>query len=264
MKEINFKRSDINNLTLYNRGGIDGVIYIYSNDLLLKVFEPYIKTFLNLNVKKYKLNNIYEKEIPENVMIKPVKLINIEGEFAGYTMPKITDSIRIDCINDYRKLVKAFRILFENLDFLHQNNIIVNDVKPDNILYDKNQTPIFIDIDSMGVDEYAPNHINMKSQIFRKVDDYFYKIRNNDPKTIDKLKLLACFVQSLERKKITNNQSESIYDDKPLFNILNESKLSDDFKGYIAEILVQKDNLDLALSDVEAVYLHEEMNMRRK
>ncbi len=264
MKEINFKRADINNLTLYHKGGFDGIIYIYSYDFLLKLFRPSIKQFINLSVKKHKLINIFEKNIPEHIMIKPDKLIYIDGEFNGYTMPKITDSIRIDCVNDYRKLVKAYRLLFQNMEILHQNGIIINDVKPDNILYEKNQNPIFIDIDSMGVDEYAPNHINMKSQIFRKVDNYYPKMRNNDPKVVDKLKLLACFAQSLERKCVVDNKSGSIYDDKPLINILNESNISDDFKNHIANILIKKDNLDNALSDIDQIFLEEEMSQKNK
>lgn len=259
MKEINFKKSEIDNLTVYNTGGFEGTIKIYSDDLLAKIFEEYLAKIIDLNIKKYKLIRLKEKPIPDHILIKPEKLIAIDGKFAGYLMPKIEDSIKIDSLSDLRKIIKVYRLLFEHLDILHQNKIIVNDIKPENILIDKNKTPIIIDVDSMGVDEYAPDAANLRTSISKKVRDIDSKIQKNDPQTIDKLKLLACFVHCLEPKNKKTERGRHHQENKPLVNILFESDLSLDFKKYISNAIYTDDDLAIALKDVNKMFLKEEM-----
>ena len=266
MKQINFKKKDIDNLTVYNTGGFEGKIYIYSQDLLLKIFEDYLSKILDLETKKYKLIRLKEKSIPDNILIKPEKLVSIEGKFSGYLMPKIEDSILIDSLNDFRKIIKVYRLLFEHLEILHQNHIIINDIKPENILINKNKSPILIDVDSMGIDEYPPDAANLRTQISKKVHNIDHKISQNDPQTIDKLKLLACFVHSLEPKTKKTERGSHAQENKPLVNILFESDLSNEFKKYISNALYTDQDLNKALIDVNKMFLKEEMQeyKRRK
>lgn len=259
MKEINFKKKDVENLTVYDTGGYEGRIYIYSQDLLLKIFEDYLRKITDLNIKKYKLIRLKEKGIPDNIIIKPERLVSVENVFSGYLMPKIEDSILVDSLSDLKKIIKVFRILFENLEILHKNNIIINDIKPENILIDKNKTPIFIDSDSMGVDEYLPDSPNLKTTISKKVHNIDHKINRYDPEDLDKLKLLACFVHCLEKKTKKTERGSHHQENKPLVNILFESDLSLDFKKYVSNALYTDDNLKKALTDVNHMFLREEM-----
>lgn len=263
MREINFKKKDVENLTLYNTGGFEGRLYIYSQDLVLKIFEEYLRPILDFEKKKYKLIRLKEKNIPDHILIKPHALINVDGKFAGYTMPKIEDSIAIDSINDLRKLIKAYRILFENLDYMHKHNVTVNDIKPQNILYDKNQTPIFIDVDSMGVDELSADHQNIRTNLTKKIKNIDAKEKYNDVESLDKIKLLACFVQSLEERKSDMKYSENV-NNKPLVNKLFQSDLSLEFKTYISKALHTDKRLGFLLQDINEMFLREEMQEHKR
>ncbi len=265
MREINFKQKDINNLTTYNKGGFEGVIRVYSIDLVMKVLEDYLDNIMDINLKKMKLINLREKDLPEHIIIKPHSLVNIDGKFKGYIMPKIEDSIRIDSINDYRKLIKVYRLLFQNLEYLHENEIIINDVKPENIILDKNKTPIFIDIDSMGVDEYPPDHLGMKPRLVQKIANIDYKIKANDPKSIDKLKLLSCFIETLNQgSNLFNRRTSDQNYNLDFATILHNSALSEGFKEYLNHIITTDDNLCDALSNIDERFLEEEMQERKR
>jgi len=254
MKEINFKKKDLDNLTVYNRGGFEGKIYFYSNDLLIKIFEEYLGKIMDIKIKKYKLINLAKKDMPNHIMIKPNSIINVDGQFRGYTMSKIDDSIEVNQVNDMRRLIKVYRRLFENLEFLHQNDIIVNDVKVENILIDKNKNPIFIDVDSMGIDEYPPDYPNLKTTLFKRTPNLNQKMAENDSYTIDKLKLLISFITSLEDITKHNDQDQS------LLTVLLKADLSPEFKSYIKDIMLQDANLDVPLKDIDQVFLQEEMS----
>jgi len=258
MKSINFKKQDLDNLTTYNTEGFEGSIYIYSQDLLVKIFDDYLKKIMDIKIKKYKLMNLKEKNMPEHMMIVPDKIVNIDGEFGGYTMPKIEDSILISNINDFRKLIKIFRCLFKHLEVLHENDIIVNDIKAENILLHKNQDPIFIDVDSMGVDQYPPDYPNKKTNFYKRVNNLNQKLAYNDFYTLDKLKLLLCFLHSVERQ----NEAEIIFNS--LHDVLWQAEFSDEFKNAIDEILNTDQELEKPLEDINDIFLYEEMQERKR
>ena len=112
-------------------------------------------------------------------MVKPIKLVNVNGEFGGYIMDKIDNATTIDNINDFRQVVSLYKKLFENLEQLHNNDIIVGDLKHGNILVKNNDTPIFIDVDSMGVDEHMPDHHDYMSTMTRTIPNIHEKTKNN-------------------------------------------------------------------------------------
>ena len=258
MREINFKNHDIENLTIYNNGGFEGKIYIYSQDMVLKIFEDYLEKVMDIHIKKFKLKKLAEKNMSNDVLISPIHLVNIDGKFKGYTMPKIDDSITVNNVNDMRKLVRIYRLLFKNLEYLHENNVIAHDIKPENILVDKNKNPIIIDVDSMGVDNIPPDHMGMKSPFVRRINNIDYKMANNNQEAIDKIKLVACFVESLKRSNSLFFHPDNEYDYD--FNtIINKSSLSEEFKVYLNEVIMTDDDLDQVFVDVGEKFQAEEM-----
>lgn len=233
MEELNFTREELEKLDIFNKGGFEGKIYVYDDNLLIKAFMPYLKGILDFEEKRLKLIRLHEKNIDDNILIHPKKLVIVDGEFEGYVMKKLNEGKTINSIQNFKKLVYLYKKLFEKLEVVHDNNIIIRDVKPENIVVEKNE-PIFIDVDSMGVDELKADHEGHLSPISKKIPNIYEKVKYNNEKEIDKLKLLACFICSINQNKGT------------IYKRLMESNLSDKFKREISKIFKADKNLNIS------------------
>ena len=61
MQELNFSEEEINRLEIFNKGGYEGKILVYNKDLVIKRFEPYLKGFIDFDLK-----NIFSKIFPRD------------------------------------------------------------------------------------------------------------------------------------------------------------------------------------------------------
>lgn len=251
MKELNLTKKELDSFKIFNKGGFEGEILVYDKNLLIKAFLPYLSSIIDIKRKKLKLIRLHEKNIDGRMLIHPKKLINVDGEFTGYTMEKINDGITLDSISDYKKLVSFYRILFDKLEVLHKNNIIVHDVKHDNIVIE-NDNPVFIDVDSMGIDEYNYDHENYRSTLTKNIPNFNEKRKKNNDRELDKLKLLTCFIYSI------NQEPSNIY------QRLNNSQLSPDFKKEIKRIFTTDNELKIGTNINELLIIEENKIGRRK
>lgn len=228
MEEVNFTQDEIKSLELFHKGGFESKIYVYNDELLIKYFELYIKWVLNFEYKKYKLIRLHEKKIHENILIYPEKLVNVDGEFSGYIMKKRNNGQTIADFYNYKKLISFYQKLFKKLEILHTNDIIVGDLKHNNIVIENNE-PIFGDVDSMGVDEFQKDFLGFYSLVSKTIPNIKKKNKYNDETEIDKLKLLSCFIHSINRdnknmdKKIINSKLSPTFK-KEIINIFNKTK----------------------------------------
>ncbi|MDD2435130.1 MAG: hypothetical protein PHO63_02630 [Bacilli bacterium] len=238
MDELNYTREDLNKLKIFNKGGFEGRILIYNDHLLIKAFEPYLRGIIDFDNKKLKLIRLNQKQINGKILIHPHQLVNVDGQFEGYTMTKIDGGITIDNFTDFRVLVNLYQKLFQKIEILHQNNIIIGDVKHANIVVEDNN-PVFIDVDSMAVDEFPMEHRDFCSNTTKSIPNISDKIKRNDETEIDKLKLLACFITSINKNKGN------------IMDKLMTSDLSDPFKKEIASVLKQdKSNISHNIHDL--------------
>lgn len=189
MHELNFSEEETSILELFNKSEYRGKIIVYNKDLILMKLELYLRGFINFNLKKYKLVEFSKKKLSDNILDIPMKLININNDFTGFMMKKY-NAITINKISDFSKLLKIYEKLFKNLGYLHQKNIIIGDMKYDNIIME-NRNPGFVDNNSINL-----NHAS----------DITAKMYLNDYKKLDKMFLFACFISSLtnERETLTN------------------------------------------------------------
>ncbi|MDD2377830.1 MAG: hypothetical protein PHD10_03595 [Bacilli bacterium] len=230
MDELNYTREELNKLKIFNKGGFEGKILIYDDKLLIKAFEPYLRGIIDFDNKKLKLMRLNQKNIDGHVLIHPKKLVNVDGQFEGYVMRKINEGKTIESFYDFKTLVDLYKNLFQKLEIIHSNNILIGDVKPANIVVEDNN-PVFIDVDSMGVDEYKMDHQDFYSNTTKAIPDLMEKVKKNDESEIDKLKLLSCFIYSINKnrgniidKLMTSNLSDSFK--KEVNSILNNNKLN--------------------------------------
>lgn len=197
MDTINLTQKRVDELNVYNKGGFEGKILLYNETMLLKYFEPYLRDVINFDEKKYKLERFYEKNINKNFLAGPLILANIDGKFGGFMMNKVADAVTIDHIRNLNHLLSLYSKLFTRLDLLHKKGIIIGDLKHENIIVDPNDNPVFVDVDSMGIDEFSHGHKGVLPRGSKTIADISKKMTMNDAKSIDKLLLLNCFVTSL-------------------------------------------------------------------
>lgn len=233
MEELNYTREELNKLKLFHKGGYEGRILIYNDKLLIKAFEPYLREIIDFENKKLKLIRLNQKNIDGLVLIHPKKLVNIDGKFEGYVMQKIDEGRTIDSFYDFKTLIDLYKTLFQKLEILHSNNILIGDVKHANIVVENNN-PVFIDVDSMAVDEYKMDHQQFYSNMTRAIPNLLEKTRNNSESEIDKLKLLSCFIYSINQSK-----------DNILGKLMN-SDLSEAFKKELEVILKTDKKIDIS------------------
>lgn len=226
MEIVGFTKKEIDNLLVFDKGGYEGKILLYNNELVLKQFEKYLDGIIDFERKKYKLERLVERKL-SRIIVEPKALVNIEGEFSGYLMPKISNAMHIDSIRDYQKLLTVYSKLFKDLEYLHSKNVTVGDLKPANILVDYKYQTKFIDVDSMGIDEYPIDHAEYRSHEAKLLPNYQQKFEVNSRQNIDKYLLLACFINSLSPENY------------PLMGKLVNSKLSLEYKKLLLQLIRQ-------------------------
>ena len=230
MEELNFKEEELKGFKEFNKGGNEGKILLYKPEILLKRFEPFIMPFLNMDNKKYKLIEFSKMNQLENIIALPKQLVNIDNTFSGFTMKKY-DAVTIDNLKDLNKNIDLFAKLFKNLDYLHNKDIIIGDVKNKNILVDNNNNPIFVDVDSMGINKFPQDHIDRgPAGSVRRIPNINKKFKSLDYKSLDKLLLLSLFVEKLADNKepmVNKIYNSSLY--KEAKEIMHEYIYSDKF-----------------------------------
>ena len=224
MEKIGFTKKEIDSLLVFNKGGYEGKILLYNNDLVLKQFEKYLNIYIDFEAKKYKLERLASRKL-SRIIVEPSKLVYVEGDFSGYLMPKISNAMHIDSIRDYQKLLIVYSKLFKDLEELHKKNVIVGDVKPANILVDYKYQTKFIDVDSMGIDEFPIDHAEYRSTEAKMLPNYNTKFEANSRENMDNYLLLACFINSLSKENI------------PLVGKLFGSELSLESKKLLLKLL---------------------------
>ena len=224
METVGFTKKEIDNMLLFNKGGYEGKILLCNNQLVLKQFEPYLDGYVDLELKKYKLVRFAERNL-YRIMVVPSALVNIDGIFSGYLMPKVSNAMHIDSIRDYSKLLEVYSKLFKDVEYLHSKNIVIGDVKPANILVDYKYNTKFVDVDSMGIDELPIDHEEYRSHEAKMLPNYPAKFDSNSRQNMDNYLLLACFLNSLSTENI------------PLIGKLFNSKLSQEHKKILFELL---------------------------
>jgi DNA-binding helix-hairpin-helix protein with protein kinase domain len=139
------------------RGG-EGVLYGTYNNLFLKIYHPNHLTYTNLK----KLQTMLSIDVRNPFILWPKDLIFYENDFAGYVMEELKEAKSIDELRDENfssfKTLDRFVIVknfLKNINYLHKKNILVGDMKLDNILVKQNKDVYIIDTGSFQIEDYA-------------------------------------------------------------------------------------------------------------
>ncbi len=223
--------------------GRSGNIYLTQDGRILKMFTS--TSFTYVKDREETLKYIKTIDIPE--IVKPKHLVYYDGVFVGYIMEYLPEGQalwdksenysfedKIDKIKEIEKVMKK----------LHEKNIYICDLNPDNIFFDKEGKVKLIDCDSFVIKDNVINN-----EVEQKYRDPLNKIVS------EKTDLYAFAITTLQLlidKKIPNDAS--FLDIEKIYN-KNKNKLPVSFKNYYDCIFKGKDRY--YLTDSYERYLNE-------
>ncbi len=170
----------------------EGITYLIKDENN-KVFKKY-KAGKLTREKEDKLDFMEKLDISYPGICFPESIVrDNKDKFVGYIMPKaFGKNLEVVLRNQFKRFPKWTRInlvnltlnILEKIDFLHKNQIIIGDLKPDNIMLEKDVSVYFVDTDSyqidkfscpVGTDEYtAPEILGKNFQSFLRTSDHDY------------------------------------------------------------------------------------------
>ena len=63
MEIVGFTKKEIDSLLVFNKGGYEGKILLYNNELVLKQFEKYLGDYIDFETKRYKLERLVNRKV---------------------------------------------------------------------------------------------------------------------------------------------------------------------------------------------------------
>ena len=140
------------------KSGGEGSVYKTYNTFMAKIYEKDSITYINYKKLSLRLEmNIYNKYI-----CWPKDLLYIDNNFVGYLMEDIDDAVslltlRLKNFRSYTHLerfVLCYNLL-KNIKYLHDKNILIGDLKPDNILVKSPEQVYLIDCGCYQIEDYV-------------------------------------------------------------------------------------------------------------
>ena len=140
--------------------GGEGVCYRTYNGLLCKLYYKKHMTYVNYK----KLQTMVNMRCSSPYISWPLDILYYRNQFVGYVMRELTDvrsldELRDDNFSGFRLLDRFIiaRNFLSVIEYLHSRNILVGDMKLDNILVKPNCDVYIIDAGSFQVRDYACN-----------------------------------------------------------------------------------------------------------
>ena len=138
--------------------GGEGVCYRTYNGLFCKLYFKKHISYVNLK----KLQAMVDMGCSTPYISWPLDILYYRNQFVGYLMHELCDArsvdeLRDDGFSDFRLLDRfvIVRNFLRNVAYLHERDILVGDMKLDNILVEKNCDVHIIDAGSFQVQDYA-------------------------------------------------------------------------------------------------------------
>ena len=138
--------------------GGEGTVYKTYNGFFVKIFDKDHITYTNYK----KLLKMIELDIYRPNIKWPLDIVYYQGDFVGYLMEEVKDSIPLDILRienfngmDFKKRFKLVLEFLKTVEYLHKKNIVIGDMKLDNLLIDKNENLHFVDCGTYQIEDYA-------------------------------------------------------------------------------------------------------------
>lgn len=153
------------------------------NDNIVKIINPWIKSFTNMNNSEDIKNAIkaYKKYIPKIIIINDLEFTILTGETNVFIIEKILGFELIKNINiKYKvnsKLIRKFNKIIYTIDILYKNKIINWYIIEANLKYSKARNELTKTINEFEISKYKTLLTKRKKMSIRhlKINDKIYK-----------------------------------------------------------------------------------------
>ena len=171
--------------------GGEGKIYRTYENLLVKIYSKDERRYET--IKKIQL--LIDMDLRNKFIVWPKDIVYNNNEFVGYLMEEILDAKGLDMYRiysfqniPYKERFKVCIDLLKMIEYLHSRNILVGDLKFDNILYtNKSKELYIIDSGSFQLEDYscgvfnaAYTHDNLKGinlrEVLRTLEEEYFPI----------------------------------------------------------------------------------------
>lgn len=216
--------------------GRSGNIYLTQDGKILKMFTSTSFTYVKDREETLK----YIKTLDITEIVKPKNLVYYDGVFVGYIMEYLPEGNSLWNINknsSFEQKIDRIKQIEKLLKKLHDKNIYVCDLNPDNIFFDKNDEIRLIDCDAFIIKNNVINN-----EIDKKYQDPLNKIVGENT---DLYALAITTLELLIDERIENNLSFN--DIEKIYN-KNKSKMPVSFKSYFEYIFRGKERYYLTES----------------
>lgn len=186
-------KNEISLIQEIGKGG-EAVVYAIDNYNVAKIYKNKSLT----KEKQDKIFAIINKNIKiEGICFPKEALYNGNGDFVGYTMPKAQVDKGYEmqtCLFNPQLLKTKFSTwtnenlinlsitILNKIKILHENNIIIGDINPFNILIKSDTEVYFVDTDSYQIDNYPcpVGTIHFTAPEIQNIDSYSNLIRTKE------------------------------------------------------------------------------------
>ena len=140
--------------------GGEGTCYKTYNGFFVKLYNKNHLNYVNLK----KLQKMMEMDISNDFVLWPLDIVYYNNNFAGYVMKELKGAYNIDDMRDLGFRVGDMNPLdrykiclnfLKTVDYLHRKNILVGDMKPDNIMVKPPRSVYIIDSGSFQIEDYC-------------------------------------------------------------------------------------------------------------
>lgn len=214
--------------------GRSGNIYLTQDGRILKMFTS--TSFTYIKDREETLRYIKELDIDE--IVKPKHLVYYDGVFVGYIMEYLPEGEALwnrSTNYSFEEKIEKIKAIEEVMKKLHDKNIYICDLNPDNIFFNKNGDVRLIDCDAFVIKKNVVNN-----EVDQKYRDPIYKVVS------EKTDLYAFAITSLQLlidEKIDNNAS---FDEIEKIYNKNKNKLPVSFKSYYDNMFNTKERYYLS------------------
>ena len=140
--------------------GGEGICYGTYNNFFVKLYNEKHLSYVNMK----KLQKMLEIDVTNDFVLWPLDIVYYNNAFVGYVMKKLDGCYNIDDMRDLGFAVgdmvpldryKVCLNFLRQVDYLHRRNILVGDMKPDNIMVKPPNSVYIIDAGSFQVEDYC-------------------------------------------------------------------------------------------------------------
>jgi hypothetical protein len=168
--------------------GGEGIVYKTYRNFRCKLYRTKYQTYLNHK----KLKDMLSLNISNDYIVWPKDVVYYQNTFVGYVMDDITNAINLDESRDlsFRQFsyLQRFKIALEflrHIEYLHQRQVIIGDMKFENVLVKDEDNVYIIDSGSFQVLDYpcpvftkgftniSYTSERLKTQLRQKEEEYF-------------------------------------------------------------------------------------------